>query len=94
MPGPNYCIAQSLWVSILPYGSWGVGGYFAGVDYTGIAPHWLAVFGYVLSLLLLFGSYDFSWSFLAFPLWVFLISASILRDSLRRRTEPPATVQS
>jgi hypothetical protein len=51
--------------------------------YTGIAPRWLAVFGYVLSLLLLFGSYYFSWSFLVFPVWVFLISASILRDSLR-----------
>jgi hypothetical protein len=59
--------------------------------YTGIAPRWLAVFGYVLALLLLFGSYYFSWSFLAFPLWVFLISASILRDSVRRPSEPPAT---
>lgn len=51
--------------------------------YTGIAPRWLAVLGYGLSLPLLFGSYYFSWSFLVFPLWVFLISASILKDSLR-----------
>jgi hypothetical protein len=52
--------------------------------YTGIAPRWLAILGYGLSLLLLFGSYYLSWSFLIFPLWVFLISASILRDSIRR----------
>ncbi len=51
--------------------------------YTGIAPRWLAILGYVLSLSLLFGSYYFSWSFVVFPLWVFLISASILSDSMR-----------
>jgi hypothetical protein len=51
--------------------------------YTGIAPLWLAVLGYGLSLPLLFGSYYLSWSFLVFPLWVLLISASILKDSLR-----------
>jgi len=55
--------------------------------YTGIAPRWLAVFGYVLSLLLLFGSYYFSWSFLVFPLWVFLISLCILIDNIRRPSE-------
>src|SRR5271166_3171817 len=42
--------------------------------YTGIAPRWLAAFGYVLSLLLLFGSYYISWSFIVFPSWVFLYS--------------------
>src|SRR5512141_57600 len=52
--------------------------------YTGIAPRWLALLGYALSLLLLFGSYYFSWSFLVFPLWVFLLSVYILRDSIRR----------
>ena len=52
--------------------------------YTAIAPRWLAVLGFALALLLLFGSYYLSWSFLVFPLWVFLLSASILRDSLRR----------
>jgi hypothetical protein len=62
--------------------------------YTGIVPRWLAVLGYGLSLLLLLGSYYFTYSFLVFPLWVFLISASILRDSVRRRSDPPATVQS
>jgi hypothetical protein len=57
--------------------------------YTGIAPRWLAVLGYGLSLLLLFGSYYFSWSFLVFPVWVFLISASILKDSIRRPSRLP-----
>jgi hypothetical protein len=52
--------------------------------YTGIAPRWLAILGYVLALLLLFGSYYFSWSFIVFPLWVFLMSVCILMDGLRR----------
>jgi hypothetical protein len=56
--------------------------------YTGLAPRWLAILGYVLSLLLLFGSYYFRWSFIVFPLWVFMLSASILVDNLRR---PPPT---
>jgi len=50
--------------------------------YTGIAPRWLAVFGFALALILLFGSFYISWSFLVFPLWVFLLSACILRDSI------------
>ena len=49
--------------------------------YTGIAPRWLAVLGLGLALILLVGSFYMSWSFLVFPFWVFLISASILRDS-------------
>ena len=53
--------------------------------YTGIAPRWLAIFGYGLALLLLFGSYYVSWSFVVFPFWVFLLSACILIDNLRRR---------
>jgi hypothetical protein len=52
--------------------------------YTGIAPRWLAVLGFGLALMLLFGSFYMSWSFLVFPLWVFLISASIMRDSIGR----------
>jgi hypothetical protein len=55
--------------------------------YTGFAPRWLAVLGYVLSLLLLFGSYYIRWSFVVFPLWVFLVSLCILVDNLRRPTE-------
>ena len=55
--------------------------------YTVFAPRWLAVLGYVLSLLLLFGSYYLRWSFVVFPLWVFLVSLCILVDNLRRPTE-------
>jgi len=43
--------------------------------------------GYGLALILLFGSFYLNWSFLVFPLWVFLISAYILRDSIRHPTE-------
>ena len=52
--------------------------------YTAIAPRWLAIFGYALALLLLFGSYYISWSFFIFPLWVFLLSVCILADNFRR----------
>lgn len=51
---------------------------------TAIAPRWLAIFGFALALLLLFGSYFISWSFFVFPVWVALISISILLDNLRR----------
>jgi hypothetical protein len=40
--------------------------------YTAIAPRWLAFLGYALALLLLFGGYYISWSFLIFPMWVVL----------------------
>jgi hypothetical protein len=53
--------------------------------YTGITPRWLAISGYALSLLLLFGSYYISWSFFVFPVWVALISIFIIVDNLRRR---------
>ena len=53
--------------------------------YTGIAPRWLAVLGYALALLLLFGSYYISWSFAVFPFWVFLLSVCILADNFRRK---------
>ena len=56
--------------------------------FTGIAPRWLAILGYALSLLLLFGSYYMRWSFIVFPLWVFMLSACILLDNLHR---PPTT---
>ena len=58
--------------------------------YTGIAPRWLAILGLALALILLFGSFYISWSFLVFPLWVFLVSASILSDSLRQTSQVDA----
>ena len=53
--------------------------------FTEIAPRWIAFLGYALSLLLLFGSSFFIWSFVAFPLWVFLISVYILIEQLHWR---------
>ena len=52
--------------------------------YTRITPHWLAILGFALALLLLFGSYYISWSFVVFPVWVFLISICILLENFRR----------
>src|SRR6478672_2822580 len=45
--------------------------------YTGIAPRWLAILGLILAVCLLFGSFYLSWSFLVFPVWVFLISVCL-----------------
>jgi hypothetical protein len=47
---------------------------------TGIVPRWLTYAGYALALCLLIGSYYFSWSFIVFPLWVLLISGTLLQD--------------
>lgn len=55
------------------------------VIYTGIAPRWIAVLGYILALILLVGSYYISWSFAVLPLWVFLVSIHILIDDLGRQ---------
>jgi hypothetical protein len=51
--------------------------------YTGFAPRWLAILGYTLALLLLFGSYYLSWSFIVFPLWVLVVSIHILMVQVR-----------
>ncbi|MGA7386442.1 MAG: hypothetical protein WBW99_00740 [Pseudolabrys sp.] len=55
------------------------------VIYTEIAPRWVAFLGFGIALLLLFGSFYFSWVFVAFPFWVFLISICLLIDEFRRR---------
>jgi hypothetical protein len=55
------------------------------IVYTGIVARWIALLGYGLALILLFGSYYMSWSFIVLPIWVFLISVHILIDNLRRR---------
>jgi hypothetical protein len=54
------------------------------ITYTGIAPRWVAYLGFALALSLLFGSSYFSWVFVAFPFWVFLISICLLTDEFRR----------
>jgi hypothetical protein len=48
--------------------------------YTGLTPRWLAIGGYVIAVVLLIGSSYFDWSLLVFPLWVFLVSLSMLWD--------------
>src|SRR5690348_15319877 len=53
--------------------------------YTGFAPRWLALCGYLFSLLLLFGSYYVSWSFVVFPLWVMVMSVYIFLDDTGAR---------
>ena len=52
--------------------------------HTGIVPRWLTFTGFALAYVVLFGSFYISWSFLVFPTWVFLISASFLKDGRRR----------
>ena len=60
--------------------------------YTRFAPPWLAIFGYALALLVLFGSYQIAWSFVVFPLWVFITSTYILIDNIRRSSGVSAKV--
>ena len=57
--------------------------------YTRFAPRWLAIAGYVLSLILLLGSYFLSWCFVVFPIWVFLISLFILMENMSGPSEAP-----
>jgi hypothetical protein len=58
------------------------------VIYTGIAPRWTAILGYVLALILLVGSYFSTWPIVVLPLWVLLLSVIILLDNIRPQ---PAT---
>jgi hypothetical protein len=51
--------------------------------YTGFTPRWLAILGYALAPVLLFGSYHLVWGFAVFPLWVLLISTYISLDNTR-----------
>jgi MFS family permease len=53
------------------------------VIYTEIAPRWVAILGFALALLLLFGSSYLAWMFIAFPLWILLVSICLLIDEFR-----------
>jgi len=53
---------------------------------TRIFPRWMAYLGYALAMLLLLSTGYFYWAPLAFPLWVFLISAYILLANLKLET--------
>ena len=62
--------------------------------YTGFTPRWLSILGYILALLLLFGSYYLSWSFIVFPLWVLVMSTHILMVQMRGPHADASSVQS
>jgi hypothetical protein len=48
--------------------------------YTRLTPRWLAIGGYVIAAVLLFGSNYVDGSLLVFPFWVLVVSVSILWD--------------
>ena len=48
--------------------------------YTGMAPRWMALAGYLLAAFLLFGGNYVPWTIVLFPLWIFLISVHILLE--------------
>jgi hypothetical protein len=50
------------------------------VIYTGIAPRWIAILGFISALVLLVGSYYSTWPILVLPVWVLLLSIIILCD--------------
>src|SRR5271157_1575133 len=56
---------------------------------TRVFPHWMAVVGYGLALMLLLSVGTIDWIPLVFPLWVLLISAYILVENLRGQSESP-----
>lgn len=53
------------------------------IVYTALVPRGLAIVGFGLALLLLFGSYYLRWSFFLFPLWVLLLSGWMLFEKAR-----------
>jgi hypothetical protein len=56
---------------------------------TGIVPPWLVVVGYATALVLLLAPAGARWAVLLFPGWVFLLSCSMLVQSLRIERHPP-----
>ena len=54
-----------------------------------VAPRWIAIFGYMVALILLLAIGISVWVELAFPIWVFVLSVHILLASFRRN-EPLA----
>ena len=58
------------------------------VIYTNIAPRWIAIRAPALAMVLLVGSYFWTWTIVVLPLWVLLISVVILIDNIRKRGSP------
>jgi len=59
------------------------------IIFTKIAPRWIALLGFGLAALLLFVSSYFSWTFVAFPFWILLISTCLLIDEFRQDARAP-----
>ena len=57
---------------------------------TGFVARWIALLGYPLALLLLFGNFLFDLNLAIFPLWVLVISGYILIDNFRQVQTPLA----
>jgi hypothetical protein len=55
---------------------------------TGFTPRWIALVGFATALFLLIGSGYVEWAVFTFPGWIFLVSAYILFDNLRRSSPP------
>jgi hypothetical protein len=58
---------------------------------TRIAPRWVAILGYMLSLVLLLSASTRTWLALAFPLWVMLISQWMILPRGRKLQTDAAT---
>jgi MFS family permease len=57
---------------------------------TSVGPRWLAIAGYVISLVLIVSAFFFPWAALLFPAWVLVLSTDILiTDRNRRRATDP-----
>ena len=57
--------------------------------YTSLTPRWLAISGYFIAIVLLLGSNYFDGSLLVFPLWVLVVSASVLFERQAVPTNEP-----
>jgi Na+-transporting methylmalonyl-CoA/oxaloacetate decarboxylase gamma subunit len=59
------------------------------VIYASFASQWLAYLGYALAAVLLFGGGLLGWGLIVLPLWVFVISICLLRDTRRAEAAQP-----
>ncbi len=55
---------------------------------TGIIPRWMVFLGYALALILILSMGFFIWASIIFPLWILLISVSILQENLSKPITP------
>ena len=58
---------------------------------TRVAPAWLPLLGFVLAILLIFGSGYFDSLLFVFPVWVLLLSGNVLAENLRHSQQEAPT---